>query len=95
MFLHVVKAKVKSLETRLELSEQERQSLVERVRTAEEEKRELLGATTKSKELELTSQLDKLRAEVSSAMYYTLTYYSTQVNFLYYVVNAQYCRSID
>jgi hypothetical protein len=75
-----LKAKVKSLETRLELPEQERQSLAERVRTAAEEKRELLGAT-KSKDLGLTSQLDQLRAKVSSVPYYTQTYYSTQVNF--------------
>ena len=71
---------MKSLETRLELPEQERQSLAERVRTAAEEKRELLGAT-KSKDLGLTSQLDQLRAKVSSVPYYTQTYYSTQVNF--------------
>ena len=47
----------------MEESEAERRSLADRFKTAEEEKREILGPQ-RSKEMELSSQLDTLRAKV-------------------------------
>ena len=61
--MHAIKAKVASLGHQLEVSEQQQQLLSERLKTVEDEKMEL-QSRFRSKELELTSQLEELRAEV-------------------------------
>ena len=60
---------MKSLEHELEGSEKERRTLAERLKTVEGEKKEVVGGL-QSKEVELTSQLEEMRAKVGYKQHY-------------------------
>ena len=75
------------LEHQLEVSEQQKQSLDERLREVEEEKRQL-QRDAQSKELELASHLEELRAKVgiSSHLPINLTEFSQLELYIHVII---------